>query len=160
MPVPDATPVEFDSSAYGYRAAFPADAITGTPTAAAQPWDGDALIDSDGPHTDRCARPGSRLVFVYGDPTTLGLAAYAEDGQGQKNEWHDFPATPERSVPTTFGGTPAYLDSFMCGGLRVFSLYVVLDGMGVVFNQLTPPGNEAADEADFAELLAGWGWLD
>lgn len=84
-PGPDATPVEFDSSAYGYRAVFPAGAITGTPTPAAQPWDGDARIDSDGPYTDRFARPGSRLVFVYGAPTTLGLAAYAEDGQGKKH---------------------------------------------------------------------------
>lgn len=159
-PEPEATPVVFDSAAYGYRAMFPADAISGTPTPAAQPWDGEALIDSGGPYTDQFARPGSRLAFVYGAPTTLDLAAYAEDGQRRKNEWHDCPATPERSVPTTFGGTPALLYSFTCGGLRVFSLYVVHDGMGVVFNQLTPPGNEAADEADFAGSLAGWGWLD
>ena len=159
-PTAEATPVEFDSAAYGYRAVFPAGEISGSPTPAAQPWDGEAVINSDGPYGDRFARPGSRLLFVYGAPTALDLAAYAEDGQRKKNDWHGCPATPERSVETTFGGTPALLYSFECGGLRVFSLYVVHDGMGVVFNQLTPPGSEAADEADFAELLAGWSWLD
>jgi hypothetical protein len=151
------TPTVFVSAAYGYQAVFPGGGLDAAPAAAATPWDGVTPIDSGGPLTDKFYRPGSRLLFVYGAPTDLELADYTVEGQRLKSKWRDC-EQPETSVATTFAGTPAVLNSFTCLGLRVFSVYVVHEGMGVVINQLTPPGNEAADEAELTELLSGWSW--
>ncbi len=155
-PTPAPTPVVFDSVAYGYRAAFPAGQLVVPPTEALERWDGQAVINSDGPYTDKFYLPGNRLLFVYGAATDLQLADYAIDGQLKKHEWHDCPETPERLVDTTFGGEPAIFYSVPCQGLQLFSVFTVRDGFGLVINQLTPPVDVAADEAAFLDLLASW----
>lgn len=159
-PTPAPTPTVFDSVAYGYRATFPGGLLAVPPSEAQQRWDGEAVVNSDGPYTDRFYLPGNRLLFVYGASTDLDLGDYAAEGQRLKHEWHDCPETPEEAVETTFGGQPAVLHSFPCGGLRVFSVFAVRDGYGLVVNQLTPPVDVAADTAAFLELLAGWIWLE
>lgn len=149
-------PITFDSAAYGYRATIPADLVNGPAAPASQPWDGVGQINSDGLHVDRFPLTGSRLVFVYGAPTDLPLAAYATEGQRLKAAWHGCPETPDTAVDAAFDGTPARLHAFDCGGLRVLSLFVVVDGAGLVVNQLAPPGDPAATQAAFEDLVAGW----
>lgn len=154
-----AAPVEFDSAAYRYHAVVPS-GLQGVPIPAETAWDGTSPINSTGPYTDRFRLPGGELVFVYGAPTELELADFAVSGQRAKNEWHGCPETPDRQSETTFGGAAAILYAFPCGGLYVFTIYTIHDGLGVAFNQLTPPGDPVADEAAFSELLAAWSWLD
>jgi hypothetical protein len=154
-----AAPVVFDSAAYGYRAVLPASEVASSPRAAVRPWDGTSQINSDGPDTDRFALAGSRLMFVYGAPTTLDLAGYAAAGQRLKAAWHGCPETPELARPVTFAGTPAVLHAFGCGGLRVLALFTVRDGRGLVINELAPPGDATTTQAAFEDVLAAWTWL-
>jgi hypothetical protein len=140
------------SSFYGYSLVLPAG---WSPQPAAQAWDGSARIDSNGPYVDRATGPGSALFFVYAAPTELDLVAYAAQGQADVNAWHSCPATAESETDVTIGGEPGRLHSFHCQGLHVMKAFVVKDGFGWSFNELLPPGQEAADAAAFADLLAG-----
>ena len=148
----------FSSTVYPYRAVLPADLTTTAPTLTSTPWDGAAQIDSTGPLTDRVYLPDSRLLFVYGAPTDLDLAAYADAGQRLKATWHGCPETPDSLTDTTFAGTPALVASFTCGGLHLLSLYTVHDDFGLVVNLMSPPGTETDDAALFARLVADWAW--
>jgi hypothetical protein len=154
-PTPAATPVAFVSAAYGYAASFPA----GTkPRQATKPWDGEARIDSTGPYTDQVTLPGSILFFVYGAPTDLDLAAYAERTQAQMVAWHDCPAVPAATSDLALDGTPGRVHEMSCLGLFVQKLMVVRDGEGLVVNLLAPPSDPDAARALLRELVASMTW--
>ena len=129
-----------------------------TPQVAAMAWDGSARIDSDGPYVDRATGPGSKLFFVYGAPTDSTLAAYATQGQEDVNAWHGCPATAESETDVTIGGAAGRLHGFHCQGLYVMKAFAVRDGSGWAFNQIGPPGDEAADTAAFSAMLADVDW--
>jgi hypothetical protein len=150
--------VTFVSDAYRYQAVIPGDLTAGAMTAATEIWDGDGQIDSTGPRTDHAYLADQRLVFSYGAATDLDLDAFAAASQAQKAAWHGCPAKPESSTSVTFGGAPAILASFACGGLHILSVYAVRDGFGLVVNLMNPPGHEADDVAVLERLLAGWSW--
>ena len=154
-PTPAATPVAFLSAAYDYAATFPAGAKARQAT---KPWDGEARIDSTGPYTDQVNLPGSILFFVYGAPTNLDLAAYAEQTQAQMVAWHDCPAAPAATSDLALDGTPGRLHEMSCLGLFVQKLMVVRDGQGLVVNMLAPPSDPDAARALLRDLVASMTW--
>ena len=157
-PSASSAPVAFSSPFYRYRLTFPAGWNAGPARTA---WDGTARIDSNGPLVDRASGPGAKLFFVYGAaPTDLDLAEWSARGQSDVNAWHGCPAVAESETDVTIGGSPGRLHAFHCNNLYVMKAFVVRDGFGWAFNQLAPPGNEAADTAALAEMLAGVDWTD
>lgn len=58
----------------------------------------------------------------------------------------------------TFAGRPARLHEFPCLGLRVFKLFVVDKGTGLVVNELTPPGDPDQNRKDLLQLTVDWTW--
>ncbi len=122
---------------------------------AAQAWDGSARIDSNGPYVDRATGPGSKLFFVYSAPTDMDLGGYAAQGQKDVNAWHGCPATAESETDVTIGGVAGRLHGFHCQGLYVMKAFAVRDGSGWAFNQIGPPGDEAADTAAFGAIAGG-----
>jgi hypothetical protein len=141
---------------YGYRLALPS--ADWFPAGAKQLWDGVAQIDSNGSYVDQAYGPGSALLFVYGAPVTSSLDAWAKKGQQQTADWHGCPATPETTRDIVVGGEPARLNGFHCQGLWAQKAFVVRHGFGWAFNELSAPGQEAADSAALADLLMRVEW--
>ena len=164
-PTPSASPVAFRSTAYGYATSYPGGWLVDQ---AKQAWDGEARIDSNGPYVDSMILPGSILFFVYGAPTDLDLAAYADRVQAQVADWHACPAVPGTgpgSEPASYlatdlalDGTPGRLHRMICLGSFVQKLMVVRDGKGIVLNMLAPPGSQAEAVQLFRDLVAGITW--
>jgi hypothetical protein len=152
---PTPAPYEFTSDGYGYRITLPGVSV---PKQRIQAWDGAKRIDSDGPYTDQVRLPGSILFFVYGAPTDLDLAAYAERTQAQMVAWHSCPAVPAETSDLVLDGTSGRLHEMTCLGLFVQKLMVVRDGEALVVNMLAPPNDPEAARALFRDLVASMAW--
>ena len=147
---PTPTPAgPFQSAFYGYT--FEGPGWSGV--SATAKWDGSGAPGDGDPVVDTLSGP-LHHSFAFGEPTTLGLDAFADALNAANATVHPCPQSLQTHA-ATIDGAPARID--VCPGpVPVWTAYVIKAGRAVVIVDYEPVPEQAADlPTAFPELLQG-----